>query len=305
MGGELDVGFVGRILRVLRQERPDLAHLHSRRGADLWGGLAARLAGVPAVLTRRVDNPEPRWAVRWKYRLYARVVAISEAIRGVLLAEGVPADRVTCVHSAVDTETYRPGCDERWFRGEFGLPPEAPVVGTVAQFIARKGHATLLEAVPRVLAHVPQARFLLFGRGPLEASLQASARAPALAGRVAFGGFRNDLDRVLPCLTALAHPASLEGLGVSLLQAAACGVPIVASRAGGMPEVVRDGETGYLVRPGDAWALAEALVQLLEPGGARDRFARTAREQVVREFSVDAMVSGNLAVYREVLGTSI
>ena len=100
--GDLDLGFLLRLRRLLREERPDLVHLHSRRGADVLGGIAAKLAGVPAILSRRVDNPESRLVAALKYRLYARVVCISQGIADVLLSEGVPADKVVVVRSAVE-----------------------------------------------------------------------------------------------------------------------------------------------------------------------------------------------------------
>jgi glycosyltransferase involved in cell wall biosynthesis len=301
MGGELDLGLVPRLLGLLRRERPDLVHLHSRRGADLWGALAARRAGVPVVLSRRVDNPEPRWLVGLKYRLYDHVVTISEAIRQVLIAEGVAPDRVTCVPSAVDTEAYRPGCEDAWFRAEFGLAPAVPVIGMVAQFIDRKGHGVLIEAAPPVLAAYPEARFLLFGQGPLKAACEDQARRRGLTRQVLFPGFRRDLARVLPCLTLLVHPALLEGLGVSLLQAAACGVPTVASAVGGIPEAVRDGVTGALVPPGDPDALAEAVRALLADPERRRAQGANGRRHALERFSPAAMVEGNSEVYARVL----
>jgi glycosyltransferase involved in cell wall biosynthesis len=301
MGGELDVAFVARLLRVLRRERPDLVHLHSRRGADPWGAVAARLASVPVVLSRRVDNPESRWQVRWKYRLYDHVITISEAIRNVLLAEGVPPEQVTCVHSAVDTELYRPGCDREWFLRELRLEPADRVVGMVAQFIERKGHLVLLEAVPHVVAGIPGARFVLFGRGPLLVKMEAEVASRGLLGAVRFGGFREDLHRVLPCLDVLVHPALMEGLGVSLLQAAACGVPIVGAGVGGIPEVVRHGETGYLTDPGDAGATGDFLARLLEDPARRRAFGEAGRHDVEQRFSIPSMVAGNRAVYTQLL----
>jgi glycosyltransferase involved in cell wall biosynthesis len=301
MGGELDPGLVPRLLRVCRHERPDVVHLHSRRGADLWGGMAARLARVPVVMTRRVDNPEPRWLVSWKYRLYDEVIAISRAIAGVLLSEGVPAAKVTCVPSAVDTDTYRPGCEDAWFRQALGLPPDALAVAMVAQLIARKGHDVLLEAIPRVLAEQPRATFVLLGRGPLREPIGAAVERAGLAGVVRVAGFREDIARLLPCFDAVVHPARMEGLGVSLLQAAACGVPIVAARAGGVPEVVEDGVNGLLVEPGDAAGLARALGRLLADRALARAMGERGRALAVSRFGIPAMCAGNLAVYQRIL----
>jgi glycosyltransferase involved in cell wall biosynthesis len=138
----------------------------------------------------------------------------------------------------------------------------------------------------------------------LEAELLGQIAALGLAGRVHLAGFRDDLDNLLGCLDLLVHPATMEGLGVSLLKASSAGVPILASSAGGIPEAVRDGVNGILVPPGDAAALATALGQLLADPALRRRLGEGGRELMRREFSTDAMVEGNLAVYRELLGVS-
>jgi glycosyltransferase involved in cell wall biosynthesis len=303
MRGDADFGLVGRLRRLMREVQPDLLHLHSRRGCDTWGAIAGRLQGLPVVLSRRVDNPESRWWAAVKYRLPDRVVTISQGIREVLRSEGVPEAKVACVPSAVDTNQYRPGRGELpWFRQEFGLGGEALTIGMAAQFIERKGHATLLDALPAVFARHPEARVLLFGQGPLVPAVRARVEGDrALAERVRLVGFRSDLDRVLPCLDLLAHPAHMEGLGVALLQAAACGLPIVGGRAGGIPEIVRPGLNGELIEPGDAAGLAAALNQLLDSADLRARMGVAGRDWVERHFSIDAMVEGNLAVYRDLL----
>lgn len=301
MRGDLDVLMVRRIGRLIWSVRPDLVHLHSRIGGDVMGGIAARLAGVPVVHSRRVDNPESRLLVALKYRLFDRVIAISEEIGRVKLAEGVPAAKLRCVHSAVDPAPYRGPCDAGWFRTEFGLPPAGPVLGVVAQLIGRKGHRYLLQALPQLIQRFPALRAVFFGQGPREPELRESVEQAGLTEHVRFAGFRNDLARILPCLNLLVHPALAEGLGVSLLQAASAAVPIVAFRAGGVPEVVRDGVNGLLVASEDVGGLAAAIESLLaDPTRARV-MGLAGRALVEREFSVDQMVEGNLEVYREAL----
>lgn len=300
LGGDLDLAAIPRLAACLKRLAPDLLHVHSRRGADPQGGIAARLAGIPAVVSRRVDNPEPRWLVALKYRLYARVITISEGIRQVLLAEGMAPDQVVTVLSAVDTSAFEQPCERDWFEGQFRLQPETLAIGMVAQLIPRKGHAVLLDALARLGDAAPPYRVLLFGQGPGRAALEAQRDALGLGARVTFAGFRDDLERVLGCLDLVVHPAYMEGLGVSLLQAAAAGVPIVAARAGGIPEIVRDGENGLLVEPGDAEALAERLRALLGNPAVRRRLGQRGRDLAREGFSVDAMVEGNLRVYREV-----
>ena len=301
MGGDQDIGLISRVRALIRAEKPDLVHLHSRRGSDVWGALAARLEGVPTVMSRRNDNPEPRGWFRLKYKLYDRVVAISEGIRQVLLGAGLSPDKVVCVHSAVDTQRYWPHRDDiGWFRDEFRLAPDDLTIAMAAQFIARKGHRTLIAALPAVLAAQPRTRVLLFGQGPELAATKKLVQGAGLEKHVDFAGFRNDLERVMPCVDLMVHPAEMEGLGVALLQAAACGLPIVAGRAGGIPEIVRPGINGELIEPGDVEGLANHLIRLLGDPALRQRYGAAGRALALAEFSIEAMVEGNLQAYRDV-----
>ncbi|MEZ0328293.1 MAG: glycosyltransferase [Dissulfuribacterales bacterium] len=316
--GELDFRLLGGIMKVLRQERPNLVHVHSRRGADIQAGLAAWFCGIPAILTRRVDNPEPALLgkkgrslsalARFKYGLYQRIVAISHGIEQVLLNEGVPASRVVCVLSAVDTQLYVPCEDDMegeraWFLHEFGLTSEQLAVGMSAQFIERKGHRYLVEAVSLLVSEFPNLRLLLFGKGALEDEIRRLVHVRGLKEYFIFAGFRRDLPRILPHLAILVHPALMEGLGVSLLQAASCAVPIVACRAGGMPEVVRHEKTGLLVPSGDVHELAQAIRILLRQPEMRLAMGEAGRRLVCEEFSIERMVQGNLKVYEDILNS--
>ena len=172
------------------------------------------------------------------------------------------------------------------------MPADALLVGVVAQLIERKGHRFLLAALPPLVAAYPELRVLFFGQGPLESALGQEIAAAGLAGVVSLAGFRHDLETILPCLDLLVHPALMEGLGVSLLQASSAGVPIVASRAGGIPEAVRDGENGLLVPPGDVAALGAAVDALLADPELRRALGAGGQALMAREFSIDAMVEG-------------
>ena len=300
MSGEADVGFLWRLRRILEAEHVDLLHVHSRRGADLYGGWAARLAGVPAIVSRRVDNTEVRVFARAKYEHYAAVIGISKAIVGVLVELGLPREKLFCVRSAVDIREYQPGGNDA-LRGELNLPDGAVTVGVIAQLIERKGHRHLLQAFAALKPEWPNVYIICFGQGPLLGELHAAADELQLGDRVQFVGFRNDLPALLPGLDFVVHPALAEGLGVALLEAQSAGVPIVASACGGIPEVVSHGETGLLVPPGDVDALTNAMLSLLRYPAQRASMGSAARLRIEREFSIEAMVSGNLAVYEKVL----
>ncbi len=299
--GDLDLRFPLKLIRIIRKVKPDLVHVHSRRGADVWGGLAALLTCTRAVITRRVDNREAPLAARTKYGLYMKVIAISESIRSVLISEAIPPAKVVCVPSGIDPNPYQRPCDPSWFRETFDLTPANRSIGVVAQLIPRKGHRFLLEAAPVILARFPETRFLFFGRGPLREDLERVCHKKGITHAVHFAGFRKDMDRVLPCLDLVVHPATMEGLGVSLLEAASSGRAIVASRAGGIPEVVHHGLNGILVEPGKPGLLIEAVSSLLGDPGLSASLGAAGRRLVEEKYSVAAMVRGNMAVYGEVL----
>src|SRR5882672_3374485 len=172
MRGDLDIPLIGRLRRALRALRPDVVHVHSRRGADLFGGAAAALEGMPCVLTRRVDACEPGVVARLKYSPYVRIVALSRAIADQLRRCGASRERVVTIASAVDAQRYRPDPRARLRLLEtFGLGNDALLIGVVAQLVARKGHETLLRALRGIVAREPRVRVLCFGRGPLEVRL--------------------------------------------------------------------------------------------------------------------------------------
>lgn len=298
--GDIDIAFALRLRRLLDAERPDLVHLHSRRGADVMGAWGVHLAGLPCVLSRRVDNPEPRAWAALKYRLHDRVIAISHGIAEVLAAQGVPAAKLRVVRSSLDPKPWQQPATRAEFAVQFSVPEDAVWIGVIAQLIERKGHRVLFDAL-RALPQRERVRVICFGQGALREKLEREAAALG-SDTVRFAGFRDDLPRWLGCLDLVAHPAWREGLGVSLLQAAAASVPVIASRAGGLPEAVRDGHTGLLVEPGDVAGWARALGALVADPDRRHQLGAQGRDRIEREFSVDAMVEGNLAVYRELLG---
>jgi glycosyltransferase involved in cell wall biosynthesis len=236
-----------------------------------------------------------------KYRLFDRVIAISQCIEKVLVASGVPAAKLRCVHSGIDPAPYQQPADRGWVCREFGLAESDSLVGMVAQLIPRKGHAVLLEAMEQLRTDHSNLRVLFFGRGPLAASLQEEITRRNLASRMQLAGFRPDLPRIVPALDLVVHPALAEGLGVALIQAAAAGVPIVGARAGGIPEIVHHEQNGLLVEPGDASGLAQAIDRLLADRALRRQFGAEGRSLVARQFTYEQMVTGNLAVYRELL----
>jgi len=300
--GDFDLAYYRRLRSLIRSHRPDIVHVHSRRGADTFGGLAAQAEAVPAVLTRRVESREPRFWLRRKCRPYAAVVAISTAVEDELAAAGVPASRRHRVASAVDTSLFRPDPSARARLLErYALPADARIAACAAQLIARKGLSYLLRQTVRLAAAEPRLRLLIFGRGPLRGRLERQARRLGLAGHVRFCGFADDWPALVPGLDLLLHPAEREGLGAVILEAMSAGVAVVAAAAGGIGDVVEDGVNGRLVPAGPDAAWSDVALELIADASARARLGQAARQTVQQRFTIPAMADRYREIYAHVL----
>lgn len=299
--GDLDLPFAYRLTQYLKDLKPDLVHCHSRRGADMLGGMAASFAEIPAVVSRRVDNAEMRLMAALRYRPFRKIIAISETIARVLREHGVDDDRIEVIRSAVDTEQLAQPVDCTAVRADFAVPDDACVVAAAGQLIPRKGHRYLLQAVADLRHRYPKLRLVIFGEGYLNNQLRAQAASLGLGDVVQFAGFRNDLDDFMGCIDIFAHPALAEGLGVATLKAAAAAVPVVGFAAGGLPEAVIDGETGLLVPPEDTDALAAALASLIDDAGRRKALGAAGQDRMQKEFSIATMADKHVNLYEAVL----
>lgn len=299
--GDLDLPFAYRLSQFLKEQTPDIVHCHSRRGADLLGGLAASYADIPAVVSRRVDNTEIRLLATLRYKPFRKIIAISEAIAAVLRERGVEDERIAVIRSAVDAEAFAraPDCDA--FREEFGIEQGTFVIAAAGQLIPRKGQRYLLQAAASLLREHPNFRLLIFGEGELNEQLRAQAASLGLGDIVRFAGFRDDLDDFVGCFDLFVHPALSEGLGVATLKAAAAGVAVVGFDAGGMKEAIEHGKSGLLVPPEDIDKLQDAIATLIDDDRMRLQMGAAGRERMQNEFSIATMVDKHIALYESVL----
>jgi glycosyltransferase involved in cell wall biosynthesis len=286
------------LARLLRRERPGALLLHDPHAVSA-GLVASRLAGRTAlVAVRRVDFPLRGPFSRAKYAACDRVIAVSRAISSVVEAGGVGAARLRLVYEGVpDREAAEGG---RAALLALGVPAGVPVLGNVAALTGHKDHATLVEAMARLRPRFPEARLVIAGEGELRPALEARVRDRGLGDRVVFAGFRRDLDQLLPAFSVFCLSSRLEGLGTSLLDAMAFGLPVVATAAGGIPEAVEDGVSGRLVPPGDPGTLAEALAELLGDDERRRAYGAAGRRRFLERFTADHMVDETLRVLAEV-----
>jgi glycosyltransferase involved in cell wall biosynthesis len=304
--GEIDLKAAWQLSRLLRRARPDVVHAHDPHGvavAALALSIGSPEPRPPLVAARRVDfHIRGNAFSRWKYRQVACFVAASHAIAVMLVEDGIERDRVVVIHEGIDIDRVQQARTAT-IHAEFYLPAGAPVVGNIAALVAHKGQRHLVDAAALVRRHVPDAHFLILGEGELRATLERQVKDLHLERHVLLPGFRTDVLSLLKAFDVFVMSSVTEGLGTSLLDAMAAARPIVATRAGGMPEVVADGETGLLVPIRDPDHLAAAIVQMLKDPALRSRFGQAGLDRVRAEFSVARMVDATVALYERGLGT--
>jgi glycosyltransferase involved in cell wall biosynthesis len=292
--GDLSPRTVGSIRAAVRAFSPDVVHVHESH-AMAGAILAARGPKRPRlVASRRVDFPL-RLISRLKYSRMDRILVVSHAVRTVLISSGIAMEKLTLVPEGVRDRPPAPGGRDTLLA--LGIPPESKLIGNVAQLVDHKDHATLLRAARLVLDKEPDCRFLICGDGPLRQSLESLSNQLGLGSRVCFAGFRGDLDALIPCFDIFCLSSHLEGLGTSLLDAMCFARPVVATQAGGIPDVVVDGETGRLVPAREPQALAQALGGALQSDSRREAWGLAGRARFLRYFTSAAMVKATLAAY--------
>ncbi|MFH1023265.1 MAG: glycosyltransferase [Planctomycetota bacterium] len=312
-----DIGAAWRLYRLLRREQFDVIHTHTSKAGAL-GRLAGRLAGIRVIVHTAhghiyagsggipgvSDRPVRRFfflrAERWLAGITDGFVALSDDERAVSVRLGLgDAARYRVVYHAIPAPAGA-GMDADAFRREFGIAPDAPVVGCAGRLTREKGVDVLLRAFAAAGGAVFGAWLLILGNGPERENLRALAAELGIAGRVVFAGMRADAGDILPHLDLYVSPSRYEGFGQSILEAMAAGVPVVATRVGGVPELLGGGRHGLLVPPDDPAALGEAMASALGDAARIGPLAASGREAARRLLAVD-FVAETAAFYRELL----
>ena len=313
------------VLELLRVDPPDVIHNHMYR-AEVIGTRAALLLAelglsqpyvVGTIHSSRVRSSADRSLVRRLTPSMDRLVAVSRAIVAKLEREGRTAVPVELIYNGVDLKRYEYTEACCTLPEEYGFPEGSPLVGVVARLEPEKGHRTLIEAWPLVIEQVPEARLLIIGEGSERASLEDQADSLGLLGepcsadrcvgtrrarpgaKVLFTGLRDDVPAVTAALDLAVLPSYREAQGLAILEAMALRRPVVATRVGGVPEMIEHGRTGLLVPPSDAPALGAAIARLLTDHPLADTLARAGHDFVVANFSIEHMVRAVSAIYDE------
>lgn len=290
---------IHELREVLRSIKPTLIHVN-----DIWW--------VPQVLRAAKDLAIPKLAhvrqeieankvVQYQLGRTDCVLAVSRQIARSLQAAGVKESGIEILYSGIDCFS-KSAQNASTMREQLGLPPDALVLGTVANLFPRKGYDVMLKALPRIVAAFPHVYYLMIGKGDDSwgHKLRRLSSKLAIADHVRFLGFQERVDPFLAILDLYVHPAVMEGFGIAVLEAMAAGNAIVATRVGGIPEIVADHVTGLLVQPNDADGLASAIIELLHDPSRRSQYAIEGRKRAETSFSIDAMMRKLLDVYRKV-----
>jgi len=298
MRNAFDVAAAVTLRRLIRQLDIGIVHTHS--SVDSWlATLAARSTRRPVVRSRHVSIPILRRRAL-VYRLADRVLTTGDAIRTIVVAAGVPDDRVVSVPAGVDTTRFHPGVSGKTVRDELGL--NGPAIGLVANIRGSKGHNDFLDAALLVRRHVPAARFVIVGDGVGFDDVHRRVHALGLANHVVMTGFRRDVPEVMAALDLLVLPSTRsEATSQVIPQALAVRTPVVATAVGGIPEIVKDGVTGRLVPPGEPDALARAILEMISDTERAHIMAQAGQALVRERFTVDAMMAATTRVYASLL----
>lgn len=291
-----DVRVLPRLTKLFREQEIDAVITVGAGDKMFWGRLAAWRAGVPVVLAALHSTGWPDGVGRLN-RLITPLtdsfIAVAES-HGKFLADNlrITRDRVTVIPNGVDTERFAPLPDTASVRAELGISPTAPVVGIVAALRPEKNHELFLHMAARVVRELPSARFLIVGNGPCCESIVRLTQQLGITDHIIFTGSRSDVPRVLAAMDVFALTSRMEANPLSILEAMSVGRPVVATNVGSIHEAVAEGQTGFLVTPGDAFQFADRVLRLLNDPLRSHAMGAAARERVLRRWSIQSMVTG-------------
>jgi glycosyltransferase involved in cell wall biosynthesis len=301
MRANFDPIAVARFMGLYRRHSVDIVHTHST--ADSWIASTAAKLSSRRPLVVRTRHLSCSFNNRMIYNFMAdQVITVGESTRRYMIHEkGIDEDRVLTIPTGVDLTVFDPDRVRDDLRTELQISPEVPVFGTVAVFRKLKGHRYLLEATKEILHFCPEAKLLLAGAGPQEKNLLRIIEEEGIGPSVILPGFHDDVPQVLNTLDVFVFPSLEEALGTAVLEAMAMKRPVVAARVGGIPQVVREGKTGYLVEPGNPRAIAEKVVPLLQDKDLCQKMGIQGRHCIEAHYDSRLMVQRIEKLYQRLM----
>jgi len=301
-----DFGTLRKTFQFVRANEIQLLHTHEFY-MNLVGAIIARVSRIPHVATLHgkkyhTEKRRRRAFYRFAAKRTSRLVAVSQDLQKFLCAHfNVSQDKVAMIYNGIDLSPFADVQRNPQLLESLGISVDAFIVGTVGNLYALKGHTYLIRAAHGVMQKRPNTHLLILGRGELKNPLEQEAKALGIADRVHLLGYRDDTPRWLGVMNVFVLSSLSEGLPLSLLEAMASSLPTIVTQIGGMPEVVREGETGVVVPPGDCEALTKSILFFHDNPNIAKQYGRAGRIVVFEDFSVDRMVHQYRSLYREVL----
>lgn len=297
---------LNRLKNAFRAQRTDAVITVGAGDKMFWGRLAARWAGVPVVLSALHSTGWPDGVGRlnrWLTPITDGFIAVAQHHgRYLVEQERFPASKVHIVANGIDTDRFVPNPVHRvaW-RERLGIPAQAPVIGIVAALRPEKDHLQFIDAAAQVRDQIPEAHFLIAGDGPMRGEIEARIAANRLQSQVHLLGNVSDIPHLLASLDLFSLTSKNEASPVSIMEALACEVPVVAPNVGSIAETVVDGQTGFLVPAGDAMATAAAWLRVLQDPRQREQFGKQGRELIVQHHSLRSMTTGYIDLVETLL----
>lgn len=298
-----DVSFFYRLVRKLAKVKPDVVHCRNGIPAISYGVLAARIVGLPAISsvhgrTHYIRQSFKTWLWFRIMRLSQTIITVTGGIKEEISRYGnIPRDRIRVIYNGIDLTGQAPTPSGENLRKESGFSPDDFLIGTVGNLRAIKGQKYLLQALPEILSKIGRARIVLIGSGEERENLQKLAAQLHISDKIKFSGYRENAGRLIGMFDIFALPSLSEGFPNVLLEAIVAGVPVVATNAGGVPEIVHHGKEALLVNPADATGLAAAILQLADQRELRNTLVKNALERVKNHFDIQKTWAQYDAVY--------
>jgi len=279
------------LVKFVKKHNIDIISTHS--GKDAWiGNIVSKLTNIPVIRVRHLLTPvkSPK-----SYNLATKVVCVSQQVKEYLKSIGVKEDKLEVIYTGIDTDKFIPR--EKILKKEWNIKENEIVVGIVAVLRKAKRHIDLIKAIK----DIENAKLVIVGSGPQEKNIKNYIIENNLENKVIMLGHREDINLILPNFDIFVLPSNMEALGTAILEAESCGVPVIGSRVGGIPECIKENYTGLLFETQNVEELREKLKELIENSEKRKKFSKNARKFIIDNFSTQKMVEKTINLYKRII----
>ncbi|MBI5208109.1 MAG: glycosyltransferase family 4 protein [Candidatus Firestonebacteria bacterium] len=300
MHKEIDIKTIREIIKFVRKNKIDIIHAHHSKAHTLGFIASLWLPETVFIYTRRVIfkiRKNPFSYYKYRSKRVDGIVAVSEAVKKILCYSGVSPQKITVIYSGVDINKFHPAIDGNKIRQEFNIKSDDVLIGKIANYSDYKGHDVFLKAAQSVIKKCSYAKFIIVGEGTQNGTLEQITNELGISGNVVFTGYRRDIPEIISAFDVSVNVSNFEGLAGVIRESSAVGKPVIATSIGGNPEIVRDGETGYLVPCGDSLYLAECILKLIKNKEKLKEFGNKGRKFIEENFTTQIMIEKYIKLY--------